>query len=97
VAKLIINEGKIDRNFFELSKQYGKRSVTVSGQYKAKVGEIIEQREGGSWKNDYRYWYLVTEDGKLEKVADIDNSSRKSLVEKYLRNEIKSSDLLGSW
>jgi len=97
-AKLVINdEGKIDREFFELDKEYGKKSVSVSGTYKAKVGDIIEQREGGSWKNDYRYWYLVTEDGKLEKVADIDNSNRKSLVKKYLKNEIEAKDLLGSW
>ncbi|MFX1499454.1 MAG: hypothetical protein ACFFDH_00665 [Promethearchaeota archaeon] len=96
-AKLVYKDGKVNREFFSLSKEYGKKEVTVSGNYNAKVGEIIEIREGGSWKNDYRYWYLVKENGQLEKVADIDDSKRKALVTKYLRNEIKSSDLLGSW
>lgn len=93
VAKLVIENGKIEREFFDLNRSYGKKEITVSGTYNVKVGEIIEQREGGSWKNDYRYWYLVKEDGILKKVADISDSRSKTEVEKYLKNEIKAEDL----
>lgn len=87
-AKLVWDtaEGKITRKFFELSRIYGKKEVTVSGDFEAEVGDIIEQREGGSWKNDYRYWYIVRKDG-LEKVADIANSQEKLKVTKYLKGE----------
>ena len=89
-AKLVWNaeEGKITRKFFDLSRTYGKKEVTVSGDFEAEIGDIIEQREGGSWKNDYRYWYIVRENG-LEKVADIANSHEKQKVTKYLKGEIK--------
>lgn len=98
VAKLSISsENKVEREFFDLERQYGKKDVTVYGQFEAQQGDIIEQREGGSWKNDYRYWYLVTPEGKLEKVADIDSSTRKKLVTKYLKKEVKAEELLGSW
>jgi hypothetical protein len=94
-ALLYLDEkGKVNRDFFHLEKIYGKKSVNVTGQFKACVGEIIEQREGGSWKNDYRYWYLVTDKGTLLKVADISSSVEKTLVVKYLKNEISSKELI---
>jgi hypothetical protein len=94
-AKLYIDEkGKINRDFFHLEKIYGKNSVNVTGEFKACVGDIIEQREGGSWKNDYRYWYLVTENGQLVKVADIASSIEKTLVQKYMLHEISSFELI---
>lgn len=65
----------------------------MSGTFKARTGDIIEQREGGSWNNDYRYWYLVDNDGKLRKVADINNSQEKSKVKQYLQNKITMEDL----
>lgn len=95
VARLVWNAetGKIDREFFEMSRQYGKRDVTVSGSFSAKENEIIEQRRGGSWNNDYRYWYLV-QNGKLVKVADIDNSRQKATVEQYLKGKISAEALV---
>lgn len=95
VAKLEINEeGKIDRKFFELSKEWGKKTVTVYGQYEAQEGDIIEEREGGSWKNDYRYWYVILADGTKEFVANIDDSRQKINVTKYLKKEITLKQLL---
>ncbi len=87
-------EDKLQREFFDLHKEWGKREVTVSGTYKAKTGDIIEIRTGGSWKNDYRAWYLVTADGEQITVADIDNPKEKARVTEYLQGKINMAELL---
>jgi len=87
-------DGKLQRSFFNLNRQWGKNEVTVSGTYTAKAGDIIERRWGGSWKNDYRAWYLVTADGEQIKVADIDNSKEKARVIEYLQGKINMAELL---
>ena len=95
VARLFIDDsGKLQRQFFNMSKNYGKKEVTISGKYTAKTGDIIEIRTGGSWKNDYRSWYYITEDGEKILVADINDSQKKAKVEKYLRGEITAKELL---
>lgn len=93
VARLYWQDGKLQRAFFDLSRQWGKKEVTVSGTYKAKAGDIIEIRTGGSWKNDYRAWYLVTKDGEQIKVANIDSSKEKARVTEYLQGKIKAAEL----
>ena len=94
VARLYWQDGKLQRDFYDLSRQWGKNVVTVSGTYTAKAGDIIEQRSGGSWKNDYRAWYLVTEDGEQVMVAYIDNSNEKARVTEYLRGKITAKELI---
>ena len=94
VARLYWQDGELQREFFDLHKEWGKKEVTVSGTYKAKTGDIIEIRTGGSWKNDYRAWYLVAKDGEQIEVADIDNSRDKARVTKYLQGKISASELL---
>jgi hypothetical protein len=94
VARLYWEDGKLQREFFDLHKEWGKKEVTVSGTYTAKAGDIIEIRSGGSWKNDYRAWYLVTEEGEQITVADIDNSKDKARVTEYLQNKISAAELL---
>jgi hypothetical protein len=94
VARLYWQDGKLQRSFYDLNRQWGKKEITVSGTYKARVGDIIEQRSGGSWKNDYRAWYLVTEEGELVVVADIDNSKDKAKVTEYLQGKISAAELL---
>lgn len=93
VAKLLIKNGKLEREFFELDHTKGKKSITVSGKFKAKEGDIIEIRWGGSWENDYRYWYIV-HDKDLYKITDIDNSRKKDKVIKYLKGMITKEDIL---
>jgi|YNPMSStandDraft_2_1061718.scaffolds.fasta_scaffold00223_2 hypothetical protein len=93
VAKLTYKDGKINREFYNLPKTHGKNLVTVQGKFTAKENDIVEIRKGGSWKNDYRYWYLVR-NGELVLVANIKNSKDKARVEKYLRNEITAEELL---
>jgi hypothetical protein len=94
VARLYWQDGKLHREFFDLHKEWGKKEVTVSGTYKAKTGDIVEIRTGGSWKNDYRAWYLVAKDGEQIEVADIDNSRDKARVTEYLQGKISASELL---
>ena len=94
VARLYWQDGKLQRDFYDLNRQWGKKEVTVSGTYTAKAGDIIEQRSGGSWKNDYRAWYLVTEGGEQVMVADIDSSEQKMRVTEYLRGKISAAELL---
>jgi hypothetical protein len=94
VARLYWQDGKLQRDFYDLDRQWGKNEVTVSGSYSAKAGDIIEQRSGGSWKNDYRAWYLVTEDGEQVMVADIDNSNEKARVTEYLQGKITARELI---
>ena len=74
VARLYWEDGKLQREFFDLHKEWGKKEVTVSGTYKAKTGDIIEIRTGGSWKNDCRSWSLGTEEGEIVIDADINDS-----------------------
>ena len=88
VARLKLSpEGKIEREFFNSSLDYtwGRKAVKLSGTFTAHPGDIIEIRWGGSWKNDYRYWYWVAPDGDLVLVADIKSAEDKDRVKKYLR------------
>ena len=94
VAKLFIDDDKLQRQFFDLEKVYGKKEVTISGKYTAKPGDIIEIRTGGSWKNDHRAWYYITENKEQIKVADINDSYAKLQVKKYLKGEMSINDLL---
>ena len=94
VARLYWQDGKLQRDFYDLNRQWGKKEITVSGTYTAKAGDIVEERSGGSWKNDYRAWYLVTEDGKQVRVADIDSSENKAKVTEYLQGKITAEELL---
>lgn len=93
VARLVWTDGKMERKFFNLNKSCGKKSVTVSGRYTAKPGDIIEIREGGSWKNDYRAWHLVESDGSMRQVSHVQDSQRKMAVEKYLRGELTADQI----
>jgi len=94
VARLYWQDGKLQRSFYDMSRQWGKHEITVSGTYKAKAGDIIEIRSGGSWKNDYRSWYLVTADGEQVMVADINDSKEKARVTEYLQGKIKAEELI---
>ncbi|MGF3536899.1 MAG: hypothetical protein ACQXXE_08730 [Candidatus Bathyarchaeia archaeon] len=95
VAKLNIDgEGKITREFCPMKRTWGHKTVTVEGKFTAQVGDVVEQRHGGSNKYDYRYWFVVTESGELKKVAAIWDSSEKASVIHYLKGEIGLEELL---
>lgn len=95
VAFLKIRNGKLEREFVNnMTKTWGRKEVTVAGRYRARAGDVVEIRTGGSWKNDYRAWYVVSPDGKLVRAADIQDSAAKLRVERYLRGEIGAEELL---
>jgi hypothetical protein len=54
---------------------------------------VVEMREGASWKNDYRYWYLVY-GGKLHLLTRTSDSQRKRYVIDYLSGEITLEEML---
>jgi len=93
VAKLVWKDRKIEREFFNLKRQYGKKEVTVWGTFEAEDGDIIEMREGASWKNDYRNWYLVW-NGDLYFLTDVDDSQRKRIVIDYISGELAIDEMV---
>jgi hypothetical protein len=93
VAKLVWKDGKVQRQFYDLKRQYGKKTVTTWGTFEAEDGEVIEMREGASWKNDYRNWYLVL-NGKLYHLADIDDATKKRFVIDYLSGDITMQQMI---
>jgi hypothetical protein len=93
VAKLVWKDGKLQREFYNLKRQYGKKEVTVWGTFEAEDGDVIEMREGASWRNDYRNWYLVW-NGKLHFLTDIDDSERKRFVIDYISGDLSMEEVL---
>ncbi len=95
VAKLVWKEGKLEREFYKLKRSYGKKTITVWGHFTAEDGDVIEMREDASWKNDYRYWYLVYK-GKLYLLTRTTDSQRKRYVIDYLSGELTMEEMLSA-
>jgi hypothetical protein len=95
VARLVVRDGKLEREFYNLKREYGKKSITVWGEFSAEDGDVVEMREGASWKNDYRYWYLVY-GGKLYLLTRTTDSQRKRYVIDYLSGEITMEEMLSA-
>ena len=93
VARLVVEEGKIERKFMNLTFEQKGSKVHVHGEYKAEAGQIIEKRLNGS-KKDERYWYLILKDGSEKEVASIDNPKEKQRVIDYLKGKIASEELI---
>ena len=96
VAKIILKDDKIEREFYQLDRVYNGKYISVNGTYTVKSGDIIEIREGASWKNDYRYMYLITETG--EKV-NIGHSKSDCVfdIKKYLAGEMTAEELINKY
>lgn len=89
------DDNTLNRQFLNFEKSYGGNEITVIGDYGAHAGEIVEEREGGSWKNDYRYWYIINADGsRTEVLHDIKDSKQKAHVKKYLAGKITAKQLI---
>lgn len=99
VARLMWNgeTKKIEREFYQLERFYGKKEVTVKGEFKARVGDIIERREGASWSNDHRYYYAVVESqegARLTALGKFGDSVMMARITEYLKGERSLEDLL---
>ena len=92
VAKLFIDDDKLQRQFFDLEKVYGKKEVTVSGKYTAKPGDIIEIRTGGAGRMIIGRGAHITENKEQIKVADINDSYANYKLKNERRNIV--NDLL---
>lgn len=88
VASLFLDkEGKLQREFHQLERVWGKRVVTVFGSFQAQDGELIEARKSdGSWKNDDRVIWLIWH-GRRVVVADPDRSADMPNVHRYLATQ----------
>ena len=91
VAQITIKNGKVERNFKRLYKQWQGRSVYVYGKYTASSGQVIEKRLND---NDERFWYLVQDDGKEKIVANYHNLKERQKVIDYLKGNISAEELL---
>lgn len=96
VATMKISDGKLNREFHNMDRTYGKKEVTVSGKFTAKDGDVIEQQTGGSWNNKYRYYSLVDE-GKLKELGSHQSSELKMDITKYLKGIIDKDELKSSY
>lgn len=77
--------GRFIRRFIEtLHRDWGKHELRLTGTITVPAGAIVELREGASWKNDYRYWYLVQPDG-LHRIGRHDDTDTKVQVRTYLQ------------
>ena len=96
VAKITLRDNKIERVFYQLDRIYNGKYISVNGTYTAKSGDIIEIREGASWKNDYRYMYIITETGDKVRIGH----SKEDCVfdiKKYLAGEMTAEELINKY
>ena len=96
VAKITLKDSKIEREFYQMDKIYDGKYISVNGTYTAKAGDIIEMRESASWKNDYRYMYLITETGEMEKIGH-SKSDCVFDIKKYLAGEMTAEELINKY
>ena len=94
VATLVgIAENKFVREFKDLDRTRGRGEITVSGEYTAKEGEIVEIQTGGSWKNTYRNLHIVR-NGELHCLCDYQESKKMTRIKWYLKGKISTAEEL---
>lgn len=82
--------GELQREFFDFDRDWtGRDTVRVSGEYEVQAGDVIEELVFASWKNKYRYSYLISPDGEK-----LDLHGGKTEIRRYLRGKLKAEDLV---
>ena len=80
----------VKREFMKGERTYsGKNEVTEDYSAKLKPGTIIETSEGGSWKNSYGGYYIVTPHG-LKKFKDNYNGNSKLFIKDLMKAREKA-------
>ena len=90
VAQIVVKNGKIERKFKKLFRQWEGKNVHVYGKYAALSGQIIEKRLNG---DDERYWYLVCEDGSEKEVANYHDLKERQKAIDFLKGKINVEEL----
>lgn len=84
------DDGQIGREYFSFFEdEEGLHDVRIEGEYEARVGDLIEECSGGSWKNTYIERYVVSPAGEKVEVYVRDAEARK-----YLRGRLAAVDLV---
>ncbi len=79
-AVLRVNSRReIERDFIDIDKIWGKRGFEFTFEGEFPVGTVIEISEGGSWKNKYRSYRLVTAEG-LKMIGRTDSINAQKEV-----------------
>ena len=96
VAKLFWNSSteKLDRAFFKFQEHQVKNKLTVAGLYFVEPGDIIEIRGNVSWKNDWRTYYLIEEDGNDRLLCKRYEGKKLYTVQKYLMGKLTREEML---
>lgn len=69
-------------------------ATSTFGSFSARVGQIIELHFRRKSSTRSLYWYVVTADGSLERVAYVRDSEQTAVVEEYLAGEMTLMELL---
>jgi len=84
-AVLRVNDdGEIERDFIDINRLWGKRGFVFTFEGEYPIGTVIEISEGGSWKNTYRSYNLVTAEG-LKQIGWVDSIKAQQELMKILR------------
>jgi len=97
VAKLSLKDNRIVREFKDLNRDYAGKEVIVSGDYKAREGDIIEEQYEASWKNKYRKYSVIYKGEKLvfeDIKSDEFNVKVRPVILPYLKGEKTLEELI---
>lgn len=94
VAKLSWRNNKLHREFFQFDEHRVRNEITICGEYEVSPGDILEKRENVSWKNDWRTYYLVEEDGSEHPLCRRYEGRKFYRVKKYLMGKITLEEML---
>ena len=96
VARITLDaDQRLARDFYQLARDWGRKRVIVSGAVTIPEAAIIEVRTGGSWKNDYRGFYLARADG-LWFLGAHDDAATKQAIRQYLAGTAPAPQPLAS-
>lgn len=69
-------------------------ATSTFGSFSARVGEIVELNFRRKPSTGSPYWYVVTADGSLERVAYVRDAEQTAVVEEYLAGNMTLMELL---
>jgi len=85
------NGHKFEYHFLPTVNQRDKEYMKAIFQGNLKVGTILRGRVNASWKNDYTYFYIVTENG-LETISEERALEELGILKKRDKNEKEVQD-----